>query len=164
MNQAFKGFLESCVRFFSDKSRRRLLFLGILGIYALSEFLILGLARRTFVFYDNSDGKITVEDRNLKRSLSRELNLRRYVEEAVLGPVSPDILPLFPKETRLLSLLYRNGVVYVNFSEEAALPPEEGGELFKNLNTLYNGIIRNFSYISGVCFFIDGRPAYSGAY
>jgi spore germination protein GerM len=96
----------------------------------------------------------------IKRSSSRELNITRYVEEAVLGSVSPEILPLFPKGTRLLSLLYRDGVVYANFSEEAALPPEEGGEVFTNLRTLYTGIIRNFSYVSQVCFFIDGNAAY----
>jgi spore germination protein GerM len=86
------------------------------------------------------------------------------VEEAVLGPALPDVLPLFPRGTRLLSLLFRDGAVYVNLSEEAALPPEEGGELFKNLNTLYTGIKRNFPYVSEVYFYIGGKSAYSGEF
>lgn len=143
-----------------NKTKRRLLLLGILGIYAFSEFMILGLARRTLVFYTISSGKVTVEDRMIKRSPFRERNITRYVEEAILGPVSPELRPLFPKGTRLLSLLLRDGVVYVDFSEEAALPPEEGGEVFKNLNTLYTGIKRNFSYVSEVCFLIAGKEAY----
>jgi len=164
MKGELKDFISSCTRFFADKTKFRLVLLGILGIYCLSEFLILGLARRTFVFYAISNGKMTVEDRMLKRSRSKEQNIIRYVDEAVLGPVIPDLLPLFPKDTRVLSLLYRDNVVYINFSGEAALPPEEGGEVFKNLNILYTGIKRNFSYVNDVCFFIEGIEAYSGEF
>jgi hypothetical protein len=155
-----KGFLKKGGGFFADKRRRRLLLLVILGAWAPTEFFILGLARRTFVFYAISNGHITVEDRMIKKAPSGEQDITRYVEEAILGPVLPEVLPLFPKETRLVSLLLRDGAVYVNFSEEAALPPEEGGEVFKNLNTLYTGIKRNFPYVSDVCFFIAGNAAY----
>jgi hypothetical protein len=51
-------------------------------------------------------------------------------------------------------------VVYADFSEDAALPPPEGGEVFKNLQTLYTGIRRNFSFVRDVRFFIAGRAAY----
>jgi hypothetical protein len=102
------------------------------------------------------------------------------VEEALLGPVSPNSLPLFPRETRLLSLLYRDGVVYVNLSESAVLPlpespllPEgspvqgallQGGEVFVNMETLYSGIKRNFSFVRDLRFFIAGRAAYAGRF
>jgi hypothetical protein len=160
MNGCIKDGLNVLARFLAERSRRRLLFLGIVGIVALSEFIALGLARRTFVFYASGDGTMTVEDRMVKRSPSPELNVIRYVEEALLGPVSPDSLPLFPRETRLRSLLYRDGVVYADLSEDAALPPPEGGELFTNFRTLYEGIRRNFSFVRDVRFFIAGRAAY----
>jgi hypothetical protein len=144
----------------SSKIKRRILMIVILAVVALVEFLILGLARRTFVFYTVSDGVIAVEDRMLKRSLSRETNIARYMEETLLGPVAPDLLPLFPRETRLKSLLYRNGVVYADFSADAALPPEEGGRTLDNFKTLYAGILRNFSFVKDVRFFIEGAVAY----
>ena len=97
----------------------------------------------------------------LKRSTSRELNITRYVEEVLLGPVSPDSLLLFPRETRLRSLLYRDGVVYADLSKDAALPPVEGGEVLTNLKTLYAGIRRNFPFVKDVRFFIAGRAAYN---
>jgi len=150
--------------FFADKPRRRLILLGILGLFALGEFFVLGLARRTFIFYTIDDGKIIVEERMIKRSASHEVNITRYVEEAILGPTLPEILPLFPRGTRLLSVLLRDGVVYVNLSEDAALPPEEGGELYKNLETLYTGIKRNFSFVSEVYFYIGGKSAFSGEF
>jgi len=134
--------------------------LAVLPMVALIDFCALGLARRTYVFYAIDGGAISVEDRMLKRSASREVAITRYVEEALLGPVSPDSLPLFPRETRLRSLLYRDGVVYADLSEDAALSPPEGGEVLKNLKTLHAGITRNFPFVREARFFIAGRAAY----
>ena len=109
-------------RFFSKKKNRRLSYLVLISIFALGEFLHSGLVRRTFVFYSNIEENTVVEDRMLRRAESRETDIRRYVEEALLGPVSPDSAPLFPRETRLHSFMYREGVVYADISESAALP------------------------------------------
>jgi hypothetical protein len=138
--------------------------LAVLAAAALIDFVALGLARRTYVFYAIDSGVVTVEDRKIKRSSSREVNITRYVEEAILGPVSPDSLPLFPKGTRLRSLLYRDGVVYADFSEEALLPPLEGGEVFKNMQTLHSGILRNFSFVRDIRFYIAGNAAYAAEF
>jgi hypothetical protein len=161
MNVLIKDALAGLAAFLGDKSRRRLVFLGLLGLFAFINFLYSGLVRRTFVFYAISDGMMTVEDRMLKRAASRELDIRRYVEEALLGPVSPDLAPLFPQGTGLQSLLYREGVVYADLSESAALPPLEGGDVFRNFSTLYEGIRRNFSFVKDVRFFIAGKAAYT---
>ena len=143
-----------------------------LAAAALIEFCVSGLARRTFVFYDFDSGVVSVEDRMMPVSggkpSSREVNITRYVEEALLGPVNPNSMPLFPVETRLISLFYRDGIVYADFSEEAvlppvfpaALPPAEGGEVLKNFKTLYAGIKRNFSFVNDVRFFITGRAVF----
>jgi hypothetical protein len=138
----------------------------IVILVALLEFYNLGLARRTFVFYTISDGVLVVEDRMLKHSRaegmsSREVDITRYVEETLLGPVSPDLMPLFPRGTRLNSLLYRDGVVFVNLTETAALPPIEGGRTLENFLTFYDSIVRNFSYVKDVRFFIEGNAVFA---
>jgi hypothetical protein len=150
-------------------------FLVILAATAFIEFHVSGLARRSFVFYDIDSGLVSVENRMLVSGRnqvsggdsvsggdrhSREVDVTRYVEEALLGPVFPNSLPLFPSETRLRSLLYRDGTVYADLSAEAALPPVEGGEVFNNLKTLRSGIKRNFSFVGDVRFFIAGKAAY----
>ena len=140
--------------------KRYLLLIIILAVGAVAEFYYLGLARRTFVFYTMNDGIIVVEDRMLKHSSSQEGDIIRYVEETLLGPVSPNLLPLFPKGTRLNSLLYRDGVVYSDFTVSAALPPIEGGSSLENFRTLYDSILRNFSYVKNVRFFIDGSAVF----
>jgi len=173
MNNDFRYALG---RFSISKSGFFLLVLLILAIAALIEFFTLGLARRTFMFYDIDSGVVIIENRLLpvsrgdmlayygsRKSSPRELDITRYVEEALLGPVSSNAMPLFPRETRLCSLLYRNGAVYLDLSEEAALPPPEGGEVFMNMKTLYAGIRRNFPFVRDLRFFIAGKAAYAEA-
>jgi hypothetical protein len=150
-----------------------LILLAALLVGAFLEFFLLGLARRTFVFYTDTetvsveqrmlrvaDNKLLVSGKKLTETLSHEINITRYVEEALLGPVLPDSLPLFPKETRLRSLLYRDGVVYADLSLDAAIPLPGRG-IFRNLETLYTGIKRNFPYVREIRFFIVGKAAYA---
>jgi hypothetical protein len=160
MNAIVNTILRTSANFLSSKIRRRLLFIALLAVGALTEFFVLGLARRTFVFYTIGDGGIVVEDRMLKRSSSREINIIRYTEETLLGPVAPDLLPLFPHGTRLKTLLYRDGVVFANLSVDAALPPVEGGSTLNSFQTLHDGILRNFSSVKEVRFFIEGNTAF----
>ena len=160
MNEFLNTIFRSIADFMSHTLRRRLLWIIILCIAAMAEFFILGLARRTFIFYTVSDGVVAVEDRMLKHAKTREGDIIRYIEEVLLGPVSPDLLPLFPRETRLKSLLYRKGTVFADFTEDAALPPVEGGMALKNFLTLHDGILRNFSYVKSVRLFIEGTAIY----
>ena len=159
MNSFFRKFLENCAKFFTDKGKVCLSLLGILGLVVLLEYGISGRARRTFVFYTVDNGALRVEDRMIKRADSHEQDIKNYVDEAVLGPISPGLLPLFSGEPRLQSFLYRNGVVFADFTPDAALPPE-GGALFRSFYTLYAGIRRNFPFVKDIKFFIGGRAAY----
>jgi hypothetical protein len=146
---------------FPQKACRRFLYLCLLGILAFAEFRILGLVRRTFVFYSVDSRIPVVEDRMVSQTGSRENDVAYYVEEALLGPISLDSSLLFPRGTRLESLLFRDGVIYADLSESAALPPLEGTDVFEGLYTLYGGIKRNFPFVKEVRLFIAGHEAYS---
>jgi spore germination protein GerM len=159
-----KTIILNIFEFLADRTKRCIFLITLISVFALTEFLIMGLARRTFVFYTVDNGEVVVEDRMLKRSRSREVNITRYAEETLLGPVSPDLLPLFPYGTKLKSLMYRDGVVYVDFSADAALAPVEGGSIYNNFRTFYNGVLRNFSTVKDVRFFIEGSTAFAGEF
>jgi hypothetical protein len=160
MKSFSRAFGDAVIKFFRKKAHRRLLYLCFLLIFASVDFLFLGLARRTFVFYSIGNQNPVVEDRMIVKTGLRENDLKRYMEEALLGPVALDSAPLFPRGTRLASLLYRDGVVYADLSESAALPAPEGPGVFAALSALYGGIKRNFSYVKDVRLFIAGREAY----
>ncbi|MCL2093422.1 MAG: GerMN domain-containing protein [Treponema sp.] len=152
--------LGSLGAFFAHSRNRRLIYLLLICLFALGEFLFSGLARRTFVFYANIGGNMVVEDRMLRRSGLRETDVRRYIDEVLLGPVSPDLMPLFPRDTRLRTLMLRDGIVYADLTEAAAMPLPHGGEVFKSLLTLNEGIRRNFYYVRDVRLFIGGNEVF----
>jgi hypothetical protein len=139
---------------------RRFIYLLLLGMPVFFEFWSGGFARRTFVFFVRDTGKAEVEERFLPSVPFRELAVRQYVEETLLGPVSPESDPLFPRETRLTSLLFRDGIVYADLSLSAALPYSSGGDAFRSLHILHKGIKRNFRFVRDVRLFIDGKEAY----
>jgi len=146
--------------FFSKKINRRFVYLVVIGLFALGDFLYIGLARRTFVFYSYIGNNTVVEDRMLYRSPNQETDIRRYIDEVLLGPVSPDSAPLFPRETRLNSFMYREGVVYADLTESAALPSEGSGDVYRSLLTLNEGLRRNFPSIKDVRLFIGGNEVF----
>ena len=160
MRELFKTIIASTSRFLSVKRNRRIVYLVIIFLIATGDFLLSGLVRRTFVFYYHIGGNIAVEDRMLSRSSNREADIHRYIEEALLGPVSPASVVLFPRETRLTSLMLRNGKVYANLTEDAVMPLPGNWDVFNSLLTLNEGIRRNFSYVKDVRLFIGGNETF----
>jgi hypothetical protein len=156
------GFFGNIAGFFSRTCCRRLILLLILALAALYEALNTDRTRWSFEFYGLETGKSQVEDRFFRSSSSPEDNIRLYVEEALLGPASPQAAPLFPREARLRSLLLRGGTVYADLSGDAALPPLEGGDVLRNLDTLERGIRRNFPIVKKVRLYIEGNEVRLG--
>lgn len=134
-----------------------------LAVFGLYELVNLPVQRRTFVFYRLETDTPIVEERMLPRLASKEPEIKRYIEEALLGPVTPETAPLFSRDTVLRSVMYRTGMVYADLSESAVLPPLEDaslreGELERSLGTLKEGIGRNFPGLRGIALFINGNP------
>ncbi|MDR1787288.1 MAG: hypothetical protein LBR16_02400 [Treponema sp.] len=148
--------------FFARALNRRLVYLVLAALAAAACVLFSGRERRTFVFFHDKDGLPRVEERMLRRTASREGDIVLYVEEACLGPASPETTPLFERGLRPDSVLLRGGTVYVALPEKAAVPAIAGRSVLKSLETLRSGILRNFPYVRGVRFFINGREAYPG--
>jgi hypothetical protein len=153
------------------KSSIALICLTALAFAAFVDYKIAGRARRTFVFYTVGSRQETVEDRMLYRvegllNEREEGELRMYISEALLGPVSPNSLPLFSTDTRLISLLYRDGAVHADFTGAALSIPDsiapEG--YFRSWRIFRDCILRNFGYVKEVNFYIEGNPVFYEAF
>ncbi len=144
--------------------RRRILFLiclVLLGAAACTDFFLISNERRTMVFYTVKDNIPVIEERMIPSADTVEESLTRYVDEVLLGPVDLDTAPLFPEGSRLESLMYRDGDVFINLSETAALPPVNGiRDVKQNIMTFVAGIKRNFASIGKVVFFINGNEVF----
>ncbi|GHU06812.1 hypothetical protein FACS1894151_00230 [Spirochaetia bacterium] len=157
------NFLKTLFRAVTGKYAR-LLYLIIFCIFVGYQVKSAPEVRRTFVFYKVEGRSEVIEERMIAKSGSDEADISIYVQEALLGPALPDTAPLLSRETKLLSLLLRDAVVYADFSAEASLAPVEGGDLFQNMLTLNQGIRRNFPSVKDVHFFISGNEIYPEAF
>ncbi|MDR2313249.1 MAG: GerMN domain-containing protein [Spirochaetaceae bacterium] len=142
------------------KQIRRLAYLAALLGYTFFELLHSGLTRRTFEFPALANGELVVEDRMLYKADSLEQNIKNYVEELILGPISITCAPLLTKGVKLQSFMYRDGTVYADFSGDAALPVQGGAPLFESFLALNRGIRRNFHSISNVKLFVNGNEVF----
>ncbi|MCL2609154.1 MAG: GerMN domain-containing protein [Treponema sp.] len=143
--------------------RRFLCFLALvlllaLGLTALLDYRTGGRERKSMVFR-SADGTSIVEQRMLPRRPDAETEIADYVREFLLGPITTGYDLPFPRETGLLSLMYREHAVYLNLNGRV-LVPTEGVELRESFRVLYAGILRNFPEVREVLFFIDGRAAF----
>jgi hypothetical protein len=127
---------------------------------ALADYLTADFARRTFVFESMDTRQDDIEERMIMLTGSRETDISRYVEELILGPLSPETIPLIDRNARLEALLLRENVVYIDFSEESAIPPS-GGSLLENFEVLRGEIMRNFPFVREVRIFIAGNEVVS---
>ena len=160
MNWILANIISPAGAFLRIKKNRRGLYLLTLSLFALIEYAGSGLSRKTFVFFSTLEGDTVVEERMLHRSSDPETNVRRYLDQVLLGAVSPGLNPLFPRDTRLNSFMLRDNVVYADLTESAILPPGGSGNVFLSLLTLNEGIRRNFSYVKDVKIFIGGYEVF----
>ena len=160
MKERLNKILSKAGEFLKSRKNRRFLYLMLLCGIALGDFLHQGLARRTFVFYTIRGNDPVVEERFIHRSHDRETDIRRYVEQVLLGPKTADLALMFYRETQVRSLMYRDGVVFADLTEEAVFTPQYGGSVFHNLLTLNEGIRRNFSSVQDVRIFIGGNQVF----
>ena len=146
------------------KQIRRLAYLAVVTVFAFIDMNDAGLSRRTFEFFTFKHNLPVVEDRMLRTTSSLESDIKAYVEEFILGPVSVDFAPLITKGTKLQSFMFRNGTVYADFSGEAVLPIPGGQPLFDGFLALNLGIRRNFPSVTGVKLFVNGNEVFFGEF
>jgi hypothetical protein len=153
------AFLKACA-FLKKKHNVVLLIIALLCLITIADYAAMGLARRTLLFYMPDTGQELVEERMIAYTGSQETDIIRYVEEVILGPVSLEAEPLLDRGSRLEALLLREDVVYLDLSEEAAIPPPTG-RLRDNLITLSEGIRRNFPFVKDICIFVAGNEVFT---
>ena len=139
-------------------------YLIVIAVFAFIELGRSGLSRRTFEFFTYDNSRSVIEDRMLRKTQTMESDIKAYVEELILGPVSKDYAPLVTAGTKLNSFMYRNGTVYADFTKEAALPVQGGRPLFDSFLALNGGIRRNFRQISDVKLFVNGNEVFFGEF
>ena len=115
---------------------------------------------RVIFFPDESTGDWRGEERKIPHFASIEDAAYALIKEIILGPAKLRLMRALPKNTVLRSVLLREEILYVDFSDHLAVP-ENAAEL--SLETMIDGVKRtilyNFPSIEGVVVFVGGIEA-----
>ena len=141
---------------------------------AVSLFLVAGISlffylrknseydsvRRIFVFESYDTAEKSMEVRYLHKKDGEEA-VREFVEELLLGPETDRYIRLFPYGTKLISCFIRDGVLYTDLSEEAALSMSGTSETYKACALLRENVMQNFGDLKDYRIFMMGNEVYA---
>jgi len=120
--------------------------------------------KRTFFFPEKSlknktdTLKLSGENRFLPIRNSMADDIRLLVEDIILGPTLYTHERLVAKDTRLISLLLNQGILYLNFSSALLEPNAQVAfPLAFQIQALGNTVLFNFPGLTKVYVFIEGQ-------
>jgi|GEM_PF-1251491 len=122
------------------------------------------------IFFPDGHGAIRGEKREMPRRFNAEDKAELFVSELLLGPESLHLTSAFAPGTKVESVVYRKGRLYVDLSPEAALTDSGKPEsvkaglaaLERTLRAALPGIKRITLAIGGFEPYVDGLPAEEG--
>lgn len=115
--------------------------------------------RKVFIFQSTDSSSLSIERRYLP-PLSGDKKFENYVSELLLGPISEHCMPVFALGTRVLSCFEREGVLYINLSQDMLVSKGPLSDFRKCISLFEKNIYTNFSNIKKVEVFIEGHKPY----
>lgn len=113
--------------------------------------------RRRIFYFPVIGSERTASEIRLVSSDSPQGKVRAYVDELLLGPTVRRSRPLFSAGTKTEFCFLRGKKLYLNLSRDALFMEGEAAEINLGIKLLKENIKRNFSQISEIVLFIDGK-------
>ena len=130
------------------------LFVLSLGLYLASKPWTV----RVLFFPETSSGRLVGERRFLppRRGLTSQIEL--YVQELILGPSDPLLDRIVPADVDLLSVITRQGKVYISLSRDIlTLRPDARLSFDQTLQAIANGVLYNFPQVRSLHLLVEGQ-------
>lgn len=147
------------------KSKSLPIFIISLTIIGIFVFSFMGYViskdghRRVFIFPSAENGKYIIEYRNLTKK-PHQGDIQLYIEEILLGSTVERTKLLFKPGTKVISCFERKHVLYLNLSNDLLDMGDGVVEIREGTELLIKNIKENFSEISEVQIYIDGKSAF----
>lgn len=130
-------------------------------LLSLILFLVQGMEKESQVLffprYRSSDCR--GEERLLPRKDSPEQEIELLVREILLGPFDVDLVPVFPREGRMNTVMLRDGRLYLDFSTDVLFPKGNSTLSFEEaLECLGRSVKFNFPRVEEIIFTVNGNP------
>jgi hypothetical protein len=141
----------------------------LLAAAAFVDFQIRDSSRMMMTFYTVADGNDLIEERIVKNTGDRGVNtqVRLYVNETLLGPLSYEAAGFFPI-AMVQSCMVNGKTAYIGLPSQVALAGVKDDEdrltvdTVRSFDTLKKDIGRNFRSLQNIVLFIDGRETADG--
>lgn len=148
---------------FIKKEKKIVIFLGILilsFIFSLIFYFSKGFGKSyVFIFPQADENKYIVEKRFLKENPSSD-ELTYFVEDLLLGSRMERTKKLFTSGTRVLSCFERDGVLYLDLSDDLLQMGKDVLEIKDGFEMVKLNVAKNFPHINTFHFFVNGIYAY----
>jgi hypothetical protein len=138
--------------------------MALLAVIAFFDFHARDSSRTVMTFYTVADGKSLVEERLVKKTESGDIEMKvtGYVDEVLLGPLSPGAAGFFPVTT-VQSCIVSDRTAYIGLPLSVVLAGTRNADdrltvdTARSFNTLKKDIGRNFRDLKDIVLFIEGR-------
>jgi len=138
-----------------------LAFLFVVFTLILTAFIQPRADRRIFFFPDEQTGRIRTEVRYLPSARTRDEAFVRYVNELLLGPISPRMLALYNRPAIAQSMFVRGHNAYIVLPSDVILPREDTADHFIAYTLFKKNVFTNFRNIARIYLYIEGNEVYS---
>lgn len=138
----------------------------VVGILVVSVFMFSTENRghRRVLYFESIDGSGQyMESRRIMEYSSqqgRDIHVRQFVQELLLGPTTHGLRPLFQLGTRLESCFLQDTALFINLSQEALFSGETTSSTEDAVGLLILNIRKNFSWIESVEIYICSNKVY----
>lgn len=138
----------------------------LVGTLVVSVFLFSAenIGSRRVLHFESMDGTgHYMESRRIMEYSSqqgRDVHVRQFVQELLLGPATHGLRPLFQLGTRLESCFLQDKVLFINLSQEALFPGESTSSTKDAVDLMILNIKKNFSWIESVEIYICSNKVY----
>jgi hypothetical protein len=161
--------IKRSIRLFIHNNGYSIPLAGLVFLFVFSLFVYLIFSdrevERILFFPGNLSGEISGEPRVLEDKGAQEENIRRLIQELILGPLSILHAQIMPKETKIQVLMFRKGDVYIDFSNDVLFPTNETPLTFAEaMEALKKTLFFNFTSIDDIHITVDGQIPFSPPY
>lgn len=135
--------------------------LGIFFLVMVSLFFRPNTNRTIFFFPGNRAKSICTEIRYLPKIQDINDRLTQYVGELLLGSISPEFIPLYPKDVKIFRCFVRNKTAYIDVSSKALEKSSEYITYIDAFELFKKNVFTNFRNLDKIYMYIDGVEIYS---
>ena len=145
-----------------DRKNLRLIFGSLFAFILILSLTLYFVTKpwhpRVLFFPEQTTGKLAGERRFLppRRGLRSQIEL--YVQELILGPSDPLLTRIVSRDVHLLSVIARDGKVYVSLSREIIQTRPDSPLTFdQTLQAIANGVLFNFPAVRELHLLVAGQ-------